>query len=84
MDVTMGQCLPLQIGDTRLVRCAAAPNEQLEQPEQGPEKRCLRCGDRRTLFYFPLRKSQPDGHWVHCYACQHALRLEAKPPRRCA
>ena len=58
--------------------CAASAAGQPDlQPWEGPTKRCLRCGDERTLFYFPVRPSRPDG-WVICYACQYDLRLEAK------
>jgi hypothetical protein len=52
-------------------------------PDQGPTKQCTRCGNERTLFYFPVRKAHPDG-WVHCYACQYEQRLEVRPFRRCA
>jgi hypothetical protein len=71
-----------QVRCTIFVRCAASAAGHPEgAPDQGPTKRCLRCGDERTLFYFPVRTAQPNG-WVHCYACQRDLKLEAKPPRR--
>jgi hypothetical protein len=65
------------------MRVASAAGQPDLQPGEGPTKRCQRCGDERTLFYFPVRPTRPDG-WVHCYACQHDLRIEAKPYRRCA
>jgi hypothetical protein len=74
----------LQVRCTAVLECAAPTVGQPGgDPDQGPTKRCLHCGDERTLFYFPVRKAQPNG-WVHCYACQRDLRLEAKPPRPCA
>ena len=64
--------------------CAASAAEQPDlQPEEGPTKRCQRCGEERTLFNFPVRKTQPGG-WVNCHACQYELWLEARPFRRCA
>lgn len=62
---------------------SAAQHDQ--QAEQTAEfvKLCQRCGDERMLFYFPVRKSHPQG-WVICYACQHDLKLQAQPPRQCA
>jgi hypothetical protein len=60
----------------------AAAGQPRGQSGQQPTKRCLRCHDERTLFYFPVRKAHPDG-WVHCYACQHEQWLEVKPPKRC-
>jgi hypothetical protein len=66
------------------VRCAVpAPEQPGGQSEPEVMKQCSHCGQTRTLFYFPVRQSRPDG-WVHCYACQYKLRLDAKPPRRCA
>jgi hypothetical protein len=40
-------------------------------------KRCQRCGEEHTLYYFPVRKSHPDG-WVHCYPCHRELRQKTK------
>lgn len=77
-------CPCCQGGCCMLVRYAApAPKQPDEQSEPEVTKQCLRCGETRSLFYFPVRKSHPNG-WVHCFACQYELRLQVKPPRRCA
>ena len=86
-DADMGSdpsTLALQKDRTAVQKCAASAAGQPDlQPGVGPTKRCLRCGEERTLFYFPVRTTQPGG-WVHCYACQYELRLEVRPFRRCA
>lgn len=68
----------------RAMRMCAAPaaRQPDRQPDKGPIRRCLRCGEERKLFYFPAQDSDPIG-WVDCYACQHDLLLAAKPPERC-
>jgi hypothetical protein len=77
-------CPCCQGGRCVSVQCAAAADEQpTGQSKRESTKQCERCGDTRTLFYFPVRKSHPGG-WVHCFACQHEQLLEARPPRRCA
>ena len=77
-------CPCCQGGRCISVRCAAPAPEQPEgQSEPEITKQCLRCGETRSLFYFPTRKSHPKG-WVHCFACQSELWLQVRPPRRCA
>ena len=67
-----------------LLTCAgAAPDQPDGQPVQEATKRCRLCGNERTLFYFPKRKSQPDG-WVHCYACQREQRQKVNSSGGCA
>jgi hypothetical protein len=71
-----GICAPLP-------SCAAAAAEQPDgQSGQETTKRCLSCGNKRTLFYFPVRKAHPGG-WVHCFACQREQWKKTKPTSRC-
>ena len=73
----------LQGGGTVLTSCAAAAAEQPDgQSGQDVSKRCLMCGDEHTLFYFPVRKSHPDG-WVHCFPCQREQRQKVKASSGC-
>jgi len=62
---------------------ARGPVNAAGELESGLAKACERCGEVHDLFYFPRRKTQLGGHWVHCFGCQHELRLIAKPPRQC-
>jgi hypothetical protein len=34
-----------------------------------PVKRCRKCGVIKPLAFFPIDRSQPDGHWHTCRAC---------------
>ncbi len=91
-------CLIWGLVTTILVRCrkswkialllqegtaARGPVNAAGELESGLAKACERCGEVHDLFYFPRRKTQLGGHWVHCFGCQHELRLIAKPPRQC-
>lgn len=82
----LARCFGAAFQETRfsLPSCAVAASEQSDgQPGQEATKRCLSCGNERTLHYFPVRKTHPGG-WVHCYACQTEQRRKAKPLSRCA
>ena len=73
----------LQGGGIVLTSGAAAAAEQPDgQSGQEVTKRCLMCGDEHTLFYFPVRKSHPDG-WVHCFPCQREQRQKVKASSGC-
>jgi hypothetical protein len=38
-------------------------------PGDDGKKRCRKCGMRKTLAFFPRDRSQPDGRWHSCRAC---------------